>query len=107
MKLPNVLDTFELPAHKMKVATCIGPSYFLMPPVKMASDVRSGFRPHNNEASDIVIPIFNSLNFAQPALSSVGTSREAHAPRHKTHTPTHISAVAASDRIAGAIQKYS
>jgi hypothetical protein len=29
MKLPNVLDTFELPVPKMKVATCIGPSFFL------------------------------------------------------------------------------
>ncbi len=29
MKLPKVLDAFELPVHKMKVATFIGPSYFL------------------------------------------------------------------------------
>ena len=70
-----------------------------IPPLTMASDVRSGFRPHDNKASAMVIPIFNSLNFAQPALSSVGTSRVAHAPRQTAHT--HISAVAVSDRIAG------
>ena len=27
--LLKVLDTFELPVHKMKVGTYIGPSYFL------------------------------------------------------------------------------
>jgi hypothetical protein len=71
----------------------------------MASDVRSGFRPHNNKTSDVVIPVFSSLNFAQPALSSVDTSRGAHAAMHKAHM--HISAVAVSDRIAEAIQKFS
>jgi hypothetical protein len=29
MKLSKVLDAFELPVHKMKVATFIGPSCFL------------------------------------------------------------------------------
>ena len=67
----------------------------------MASDVRSGFRSHDNKASDVVIPIFNSLNFAQLALSFVDSPRKAHAPRHKAHVPTHINGVVAADRISG------
>jgi hypothetical protein len=68
----------------------------------MASDVRSGFRSHDNKTSDVVIPIFNSFNFAQLALSFVESLCKAHAARHKAHVPTHINVVVASDRISGA-----
>jgi predicted DNA-binding ribbon-helix-helix protein len=50
----------------------------------------------------VVIPVFSSLNFAQPALSSVGTSRAAHAARDKAHAPTHIKVAKAVDLITRA-----
>jgi len=94
-----------------------------MPPLRMASDVRSGFRSHDNKACDAVIPIFNSLSFAQLSLSfgalvsgaslvsiefgfelksvNAGSPRMAHAPRHMAHALRHINFVAASNRITG------